>query len=277
MTIMKFDEYLSSKGLVGKPVVSLDGDNIDPQTMPNTPPSGGKPYAAKNEKSKKSSKALGDEGDDALKYQPKVDNSKGKAPAKLPTVDEVTLAMKVAQAASEDPTVLETLVRQLKNNGLLGALVAETLNHRDTFKHISQIMAHESYGPVLCNKLVRAMNEEVAAPFSDQLSPEDEESPEDAEDAMDSGDDADMEDMDDMHDDDMDADMGDDDMDADMGDDDMGDMGDDDMGDMGDDDMGVDMSGGEEMGPPMDPNMMSDKPAMQAMMKAFMRRMMGKW
>jgi len=33
--------------------------------------------------------------------------------------------------------------------------------------------------------------------------------------------------------------------------------------------------GDESMG--MDPNMMANRPAMQAMMKAFMRRMMGKW
>lgn len=277
MTIMKFDEYLSSKGVVGKPVVSLDGDHIDPQNMPNTPPGGGKPYAAKNEKSKKSNKALGDEGDDALKYEPKTDNSKGKAPAKIPTVDEVSLAVNVAKAAAENPTILETVVRQLKNNGLLGALVAETLNHRDTFKHISQIMAHEAYGPDLCNKLVRAMNEEVAAPFSDQLSPEDEEDADETEGDEDDdripllGDEDD--DMGDMEDDDM-GDMEDD---MPMGDDEMS-MGD---GDMGDDEMsmGDDMSMGasKPMGPPMDPNMMAGKPAMQAMMKAFMRRMMGKY
>jgi hypothetical protein len=93
-------------------------------------------------------------------------------------------------------------------------------------------MAHESYGPDLCTKLVRAMNEEVAAPFSDQLDSEDEEDPNDLE-------------TDDMGDEDMgDEDMGDEDMgDEDMGDEDMGDddMGDDDMGDedMGDEDMGV--------------------------------------
>ena len=277
MTIMKFDEYLSSKGVVGKPVVSLDGDQIDPQNMPNTPPGGGNPYVAKNEKGKKSNKALGDEGDNALKYEPKTDNGKGKAPAKIPTVDEVTLAINVAKAVTQNPTVLETVVRQLKNNGLLGALVAETLNHRDTFKHISQIMAHEAYGPDLCNKLVRAMNEEVAAPFSDQLSPEDEEEADETEGDEDDdripllGDEDD--DMGDMEDDDM----------GDMEDDDMSDMEDDDMGDMpmGDDEMsmGDDMSMGasKPMGPPMDPNMIAGKPAMQAMMKAFMRRMMGKY
>jgi hypothetical protein len=146
--------------------------------MPNAP-KGGKPYAATNKKAKKSGKALGDEGDSELKYVPKVDNnSKGKAPAKIPTVDEVTLAIKVANAAAKNPVVLETIVRQLKNNGLLGALVAETLNHRDTFKHLSQVMAHESYGPDLCTKLVRAMNEEVAKEFSAQLDPESEEDPE---------------------------------------------------------------------------------------------------
>lgn len=275
---MKFDEYLSSKGLVGKPVVSLDGDRLDPENMPNTPPGGGKPYAAKNEKSKKNNKPFGDEGDEELKYVPKVDNnSKGKTAATIPTVDEVALAVKISNAAVENPAILETVVRQLKNLGLLGALVAETLNHRETFKHLSQVMAHESYGPDVCNKLVRAMHEEVAAPFGDQLNPEDEDDDieaDDENDYMPMGNDED-DDMEDMGDEDN---MGDD---EDMGEDDMGDEGD--MGDDSEGGMPMDQSnmGGEEMGPPMDPNMMANKPAMQnlqkAMMRSFMRQMMSKY
>ena len=260
---MKFDEYLNSKGKVEeKPVVKLDGDCIDPATMPNTPPSGGNPYSAKSAKAKKSDKGLAHEGDDELKYEPKVETGKCKAPAKLPTVEHVALVSKVTSAALQNPLVIESLVRQLKNHGLLGAIVAETLNHKETFKHLSEVMAHESYGPDLCTKLVRAMNEEVAAPFSDQLDSEDEEDPNDLE-------------TDDMND----EDMGDDDMQGDMGDEDMGDE------DMGDEDMGDDMNGDihTEVEPegvnPMD---IDDEmgPAVQnfqkALMKAYMRRMMGK-
>jgi hypothetical protein len=259
MTIMKFDEYLSSKGVVGQPVVKLDGDRIDPETMPNAPPGGGNPYMAKNVKTKTSNKGLGDEGDSALEYIPQVDNkSKGKAAAKIPTVDEVSLAVKVANAAASDPTVLETVVRQLKNNGLLGALVAETLNHRETFKHLSQVMAHESYGPDLCNKLVRAMNEEVAAPFSDQLSPEDGKSEDEDDNYMPL---EDGEDSDEFSDEESPEDK-------------------ETEGDGSEEDMGQEDGSEEDMvAPEMEPDM-SDKPAMQnlqkAMMKVFMRSMMGK-
>lgn len=268
---MKFDEYLNSKGKVEeKPVVKLDGDCIDPATMPNTPPSGGNPYSAKSTKSKKSDKGLADEGDNELKYEPKVETGKGKAPAKLPTVEHVALVSKVTSAALQNPLVIEALVRQLKNHGLLGAIVAETLNHKETFKHLSEVMAHESYGPDLCTKLVRAMNEEVAAPFSDQLDSEDEEDPNDLE-------------TDDMGDDDMQGEMGD----EDMGDDDMdldaegGDMSDDDMqGEMGDDMNGDIHTEVEPEG--VNPMDIDDEmgPAVQnfqkALMKAYMRRMMGK-
>jgi hypothetical protein len=56
----------------------------------------------------------------------------------------------------------------------MGPLVAEMLQHREAYTHISQIMAHEEYGSDICKNMVRAMNEEVAPPFHAQMNLEDE-------------------------------------------------------------------------------------------------------
>jgi hypothetical protein len=260
MKFMKFDEYLNSKGKVeSKPDECLDGDRIDPSTMPNTPPSGGKPYVAKGEKSKKE-KALGDQGDEELVYEPKVDNkSKGKSPAKIPTVEQAGLVTLLTKAVKENPIVVEALVRNLKHEGLLGFFVAETLNHRDTYKHISQIMAHESYGPNVCNKLARAMNEETAAPFSDQLDLDDEEDMEDT--GMESPEDEDdmSGDEDDSLEPEMDSNSGGE-IDAEV-----------------EPELGDDENEEEPMGP-LSPEMFKGHPAVKnlqkALMRSYMRRMM---
>jgi hypothetical protein len=78
------------------------------------------------------------------------------------------LANLVVQVVNKDPSIMETIVSQLKRQGLLGLLVAEVLQHRTAYDHIAEIMNHEEYGPATCESLVRAMNrtnEEVAAPF----------------------------------------------------------------------------------------------------------------
>jgi hypothetical protein len=169
-----FQEYMDAKGNVKKAVVDISGGDPDPKTPPVKPPKehGGKPYAASDGKccKKNSKKGLGDQGDSDLKYTPSDDaTSSGHPPAKIPTVEQVELSTLVAEAATRDQTLIENLVRQLKANGLLGPLVAEMLQHRDTYAHISELMAHESYGNKTCKNLVRAMKEEVAPPFSDQL------------------------------------------------------------------------------------------------------------
>ncbi len=288
MKTLRFHEYMNSKGKIDAPVVKLDGDRLDQNNPPNTPPQGGKPYAVKDGKSKKSSKGFADQGDEGLKYNPKIDNdNKGKAPAKIPTVDEMALAAKVVTAVAKDPTIVESIVRQLKNNGLLGVLVAEMLNHNETYNQISEVMSHKQYGPDLCKKLVRAMNEEVSPPFSDQLDMDDEEDP-DAEDMEDmegdefglDGEDSDdidgLDDLDGLEDsdgleDDMDPDMMDPNADPSM-DPSMGQM-DPNMMDPNDPSMG-------QMDPNMMQQMMQQNPAMmnfqRAMMRAYMRKHMGK-
>jgi hypothetical protein len=286
MKTMRFQEYMNSRGKIDKPVVKLDGDRIDPTDMPNKPPQGGKNYSVKDGKSKKTNKGFGDEGDSDLKYNPKVDNnSKGKSPAKLLTVDEITMTSKMSNAIAENPMLIETFVRQLKSNGLLGVLVAEMLNHKETFNQISEVMAHASYGPDFCKKLVRSMTEEVASPFSDQLDLEDEE-----EDDEFNTDGLDLEDDDDLGLDDEseeDPSMEDDpnmEEDPSMEDPNMEDPSmDPSMQGMDPSMMGMDpsMQGMDpSMMGQMNPAMMQGNPAMQnfqkAMMRSFMRQMMGK-
>lgn len=293
MKTKRFLEYMNSKGKVDSPVVKLDGDRIDPTTMPNKPPGGGKEYAAKGVKTKTSDKGFADQGDKALEYNPKVDNdSKGKAPAKIPTVDEVAAVNKIVHAASKNTALIETIVRGLKGQNLLGVLVAEMLNHKETYTHLSEVMAHESYGPDLCTKLVRAMNEEVAAPFSHQLDGDDHHQDDDPDDLTLGGD---LDDDDDLGDDEMndDEEGGDgSNMDPDMDGQGMDPMMDMDPTMGGGDSNGMDpnadpsMMGGDpnmdpNMAMGMDPSMMGGMhPAMQnfqrAMMKAYMRKMMRK-
>jgi hypothetical protein len=281
MKTMKFQEYMNSKGKIDNPVVKLDGDRIDPTDMPNKPPQGGKNYSVKDGKSKKTNKGFGDEGDSDLKYNPKVDNnSKGKAPAKLLTVDELTMTSKMSNSIAKNPMLIEAFVRQLKSNGLLGILVAEMLNHKETFNQISEVMAHASYGPDFCKKLVRSMTEEVASPFSDQLDLEDEEDDEDEfntdgldlEDDDDLGLDDDSEEDPSMEDDPNmeDPSMEDPNMDPSM-------QGmDPSMAGMDPSMQGMDPS----MMGQMNPAMMQGNPAMQnfqkAMMRSFMRHMMSR-
>jgi hypothetical protein len=264
MKFMKFDEYLNSKGKTEeKPVVSVNADRIDPETMPNAPPGGGNPYISKGEKNKKgTSKALGDMGED-ITDMPKELAGKGKAAAKLPTVDEVALVNKVTKAAQSNPTMIETVVRSLKSQGLLGALVAETLNHRETYKHLSQVMAHESYGPDLCGKLVRAMNEEVAGPFADELDT-DEEADDDDVDPSEEGEGEEGFESEEGFEDDEDVEGG------------MEGMGDEEGGEEEDVNAEMEPEMGDEQGPVAPP---MDNPAMSNFHKAmqsYMRRMMGK-
>lgn len=107
-------------------------------------------------------------GDKSLKftYDEKI---KSPTPAKIPTCEKVEIAALVTKQCLKDPMLLETLVKQFKDNGLMGALVAEVLEHRETFNHISEVMAHSQYGPALCSKLIRSMNEQTAPTFASQI------------------------------------------------------------------------------------------------------------
>jgi hypothetical protein len=164
-----FQEYVDSKGKIRKPVVDASGGDPDPKTPPTKPPKehGNKPYAASDGKGPKNKceKGFGDKGDKDLKikFDP---HSKGKAPAKIPTVEQVELAAFVAEVAKSDANFMERLVQEMKQQDLLGPLVAEMFQHKATYVHVSEMMKHESYGPEICNRLNRMMSEEVSPPFT---------------------------------------------------------------------------------------------------------------
>ena len=171
-----FQEYLNSKGSVDKPKISVTGDFTDPMTSPNAPKDG-KPYGVSDGKKLKMAKekGFGDEGDSKLKYEPKVNNKQSAAPAKIPTAEQVELCGILVDAIKKDPSVTEQLVGQLRRNGVLGMVVAEMLQFKETYTHLAEVMSHDEYGPSVCSKLVRAMNEEVAPPFASSLEGEEDE------------------------------------------------------------------------------------------------------
>lgn len=264
MQFKKFHEYVNSRGKIEKPKVDVSGDQVDPKTPPNKPPKSEKPYIAKGEKN--SNKPFGDQGDKSLifNYDTK---GKGKAPAKIPTVESVhyELAPLVREAVEHNPLVVEAVVRELKRHQLLAPLVAELLEHKETFKHIAEVMAHEEYGVPVCRKLVRAMREEVAPPLHASLSGKEMEEEPDYEngDPNDGeGEDPDEEDFDDLEDE---EDFEDED---DLG----GEEPDLDAPPM-EPGMGMDQMG--PMGPAMGP--MPPKQMGPPAMANFQRAMMGRW
>jgi hypothetical protein len=166
-----FQEYLNSKKKLDKPVVSIDADRVDPMTSPNKPPKAEKAYKCSDGKPKKASeKGFAHMGEKNLVYKPCVDNEcKGKAPAKIPTVEQYAIAFELVENVSQDPSVLESVVRQLKSSGLLGALVAEVLQHKEAHQHLAQILTDMNHGPKLWTELSRALGEEVAKPFAAEV------------------------------------------------------------------------------------------------------------
>lgn len=271
-----FKEYLNSKGKVETGTVCISGDRTDPMTPPNKPPKGHssqKAYSNGGKKSKKGSeKGFGDMGDQDTKYDPCCNDNKGKAPAKIPTAEqafaELELVPLITEAVEGNPTILEKIVYDLKRNGKLGALVAEVMSHRETYQHIAELMSNETYGPEICKKMTRAMNqlnEEVDTPFHKAAELEDDDAADmDDMENQDGQDDAGLDDeLDDLGDENMgDMDMGDEDMSMDAGD---GDFGADNLTNS-DAAMGNDMSGDE----PVDP-LMQMRPEMAQFQKAFQR------
>ena len=172
-----FQEYINSKGKIDGPKVSVTGDFTDPMTPPTTAPKPqGGDYSDGGKKLKMGSeKGFGDQGDSKLKYVPKVDNTSSATAAKIPTAEQAELCGVLIDAIRKDRTVAEQMVSQLRRNGLLGMMVAEMLQFRETYAHLAEVMAHKEYGPPVCNKLVRAMSEEVAPPFSAALEGDEEE------------------------------------------------------------------------------------------------------
>ena len=169
MKNQSFQEYLNAKNSNSmKPIVKMDGDTV--KASPNKP-IGNKKGSYSNGKTPKkgSEKGLGEMGDSSLKYNPDTENPKGKAPAKLPTVEAIEKSERIVNEMLANPTIIEHVVKNIQKKGLLGALVAEVFTQKESTNHLAAIMSHESYGPKLCRNLNHAINEEVAAPYEDQL------------------------------------------------------------------------------------------------------------
>lgn len=185
-----FFEYLNSKGKILPPVVKAVADVVDcPKDRSYAPVQKGvgsaHPYS--NGKTVKNSKepGLADKGDKDLKYNPCKGHGKESKAAKLPTAEQYNAIQAVRMTIQSEPMFAEHLVREFKRNGLLSILIGEMLTHKETYGFLAEVMANETYGPEVCKKLVRAMNEDIAPPFT-KLAPEvpvdDEEAPEGTED-----------------------------------------------------------------------------------------------
>jgi hypothetical protein len=287
-----FVEYLNSKKKLAKPVVDATGDQIDPKTSPVKPPKAKNRYKPGVVKPK-TGKNWGDLGEKNLVYEPDTKNPHGCKPAKIPTAEQVQISNSFINFVRQDPTLLETFVRQLKINGIYGAVIAEVFDHQETAKHLSEIASHSTYGPKLQKTLRAVLDEEVSKPFSDQLEEDEEEDPfAEEEDDLDMEGDEDDEDMD--GEDDLDVGTAEEDPNADPM---MGDMSGMDPSMMGDPNMMDPSMMGGPMGNPMmpqmppnpmmDPNMMGNPmmpqmppnpmmPQMSAFQKAMMRAKMRK-
>jgi len=174
MALSDFYEYLDSKGAMqDTPKVKVVADEVDvPENRKKQPPKGmgmignkqpytkdGKGIATSGQK-----EGFGDMGDKSLIY----DTSKSPKPATLPTAESFDLVYKIRDAIRENPRILESLVNELNKSGLLGSLVGEMVEYRETFQHLSDVMGHKKYGPVVCDRLARALREDVAPPFGQQ-------------------------------------------------------------------------------------------------------------
>ncbi len=200
MLPLSFQEYINAKGKLVDAQTSDNGDNVTPNTSPKTPPQGGKPYAATGG-GKCCDKPLGDHGED-ITDMPKISNKKVELGHAMKSED-VAAIYKAVKTLKENINALQPFVYHLQNEGLLGAFIGQALTLRETYQHISECMAHAVHGPVVCGKLVKAMNEDVSAPFSSQLAGDEEET----------GPDDSIEDdqSDDLDTDDLDSDLGDED------------------------------------------------------------------
>ncbi len=186
MAVVDFLEYLNSKGNVAEPSKSID--NIDsPKDRENKPFKADgmvgtpNPYVATGG-SKGSDKGLGDQGSTEFKYD--IKNVAGKLS------ESANLVQLVRNAMIADSRVVEHLVNEFAKANLLGCLVAELTTYKETYQHLSELMASETYGQVVCDKFVKAMTEEISPPFNKkgdeeevEISDADEDS-EDMEDAL---------------------------------------------------------------------------------------------
>lgn len=194
MSKRSFTEYLNTKSKIEKPEVKVVADKVDlPKDREVKPPSflgmtGKKnnyaqPQADGDSKKVKFGKkeGLGDLCSDKEMYY---DVTKDKKPAKIPTAESfIHVFPKTRSVVQESPELINQLVREFKNNGLLSVLVAELATHKETFKHLAELMSSKEYGQDFCNKLIKSIKEDIAPPIDDEDLEDDEEEKTDEEDA----------------------------------------------------------------------------------------------
>jgi hypothetical protein len=179
-----YREFLDSKV-----TTSVKGDNVYPKTPPKAPKGHKNPYVATGKNKANAKTGLGDMGDKVLKIPSK----------SYYTMEQIQLSKMVVDNLKSNPLFAEQLVHELKNSGTLSSVIAEMLQHKATYQYISEVMSHREYGPVVCNKLVKAMNEEVAAPFVQDLGQKSQENLQDADQENEDEEDEDL-DFDDLDD-----------------------------------------------------------------------------
>lgn len=190
MSFQQFKEFLDEK----KKLVANPPTEKIPDFKGKIPksPEGGKPYsnAQKPEKPKGPEKGLGDEGDDSLKYNPKIDQ-KDKELSSWTNIKELAekynnginsdslgAIQKVAKLA-ENANCVATIVLEFKRNGTLPLLLKQMLTVSETYDCFVELL-NSQYGEEISERLATAMDtclsEMVAPPIhkdEDELSDED--------------------------------------------------------------------------------------------------------
>jgi hypothetical protein len=190
MSFQQFREFLDEK----KKLVTNPPTEKIPDFKGKIPksPQGGKPYsnAQAAVKPKGPEKGLGDEGDDSLKYNPKIDQKDKELTAwtsikelaeKYNTginSDSLGAIQKVAKLA-ENANCVATIVLEFKRNGTLPLLLKQMLTVSETYDCFVELL-NSQYGEEISERLASAMDtclsEMVAPPIhkdEDELSDED--------------------------------------------------------------------------------------------------------
>lgn len=187
-----FAEYLDSKAKIQEPKVQVVADAVDmPKDREVKPPhfmgmtGKGKNYKQPQADGDKKNVAFGKSkglGDMASDKEMCYDVTKKCKPAKIPTAESFVHNFPKTRAIVEtNPELIEHLVREFKNNNMLSLLIAELATHKETFKHLAEIMSSKEYGQEFCNKLMRSVREDIAPPFDNNEEGEEEEDEENVE------------------------------------------------------------------------------------------------
>lgn len=190
-----FNEFVKDKDK-GKAPVKKIADYTGP--MKNSPPGGGKPYAAAGKGGKAARGKVGsdwtDKGDKDLVYKPKTDQGmpdKGKAKC-CDSVKEFVDATrdmtpadfakylaenagnsgevhesieKTCHMLAEDPNMVFHFVAEANRSGIFSHLFRASFAYDEGFEILADMMGDGETGDSLCRKIARAVNEMVGPPM----------------------------------------------------------------------------------------------------------------